>query len=79
MNAQPTTGATTAYRVELDKVTGIMVGDTIPGAYKSRKRFKHYLQAQKHADKVQDAFNAQHNSGVRYFPYWEQRIVKVAK
>jgi hypothetical protein len=66
------------YKVVMDKVTGIMAEDFIPGAYKSRKRFKHYFQAQKHADRIQDAFNAQHNSGVLYFPYWEQRIVEVA-
>jgi len=65
------------YKVELDKATGIMVGDTVQGAYKSRKRFKHYPDARKYADKIQDTFNAQHNSGVRYFPYWEQRIVEV--
>lgn len=66
------------YKVELDKVIGIKVGDTVQGAFKSRKRFGHYFQARQYADKVQDALNAQHNSGIRYFPYWEQRIVEVA-
>ena len=65
------------YKVELDKVTGIREGDVVVGAYKSRRRFKYALQAHQYAIKIQDAFNAQHNSGVRYFPYWERRVVEV--
>ena len=63
------------YKVELDKVTGIMHGDTIKAAYVSRKTFATRKEAQAHADKVQDAKNAGETKGASSFPYWEQRII----
>lgn len=63
------------YKVELDKVTGIMVGDTVRGAYRSRKTFATYKEASAYADKIQDRLNKVGTKGPSSFPYWEQRIV----